>query len=61
VTIVHNAEGAYRHDDKTILFTVITRYEMSELTAAMAESDPHAFVSISDTVKILGHFYEPDP
>ncbi|AVK63116.1 hypothetical protein C5Z26_02800 [Lactobacillus sp. CBA3606] len=61
VTIVHNAEGAYRHDDKTILFTVITRYEMSELTAAMAESDPHAFVSISDTVKILGHFYEPEP
>jgi len=61
VTIVHNAEGAYRHDDKTILFTVITRYEMSELTAAMSESDPHAFVSISDTVKILGHFYEPEP
>ncbi|BDZ31008.1 YitT family protein [Lactiplantibacillus sp. WILCCON 0030] len=61
VTIVHNAEGAYKHDDKTILFTVITRYEMSELTAAMSESDPHAFVSISDTVKILGHFYEPEP
>lgn len=61
VTIVHNAEGAYQHDDKTILFTVITRYEMPELKAAMAESDPHAFVSISDTVKILGHFYEPKP
>lgn len=61
VTIVHNAEGAYKHDDKTILFTVITRYEMSELTAAMSESDPHAFVSISDTVKILGHFYESEP
>jgi len=61
VTIVHNAEGAYKHDDKTILFTVITRYEMSELTAAMSESDPHAFVSISDTVKILGRFYEPEP
>ncbi|QEA32554.1 YitT family protein [Secundilactobacillus malefermentans] len=59
ITIVHDAEGAYHHDTKTILFTVISRYEMSELEEAMEESDPKAFVSISDTVKILGHFYEP--
>jgi len=59
ITIVHGAEGAYRHDEKTILFTVITRYEMDELEVAMEEADPHAFTSISDTVKVLGHFYEP--
>lgn len=59
ITIVHGAEGAYRHDEKTILFTVITRYEMDALETAMEESDPKAFVSISDTVKVLGHFYEP--
>lgn len=59
ITIVHGAEGAYRHDEKTILFTVITRYEMDELEVAMEEADSHAFVSISDTVKVLGHFYEP--
>lgn len=59
ITIVHDAEGAYQHDAKTILFTVISRYEMHDLQVAMQESDPHAFVSISDTIKILGHFYEP--
>ena len=59
ITIVHDAEGAYQHDEKTILFTVISRYEMHDLQAAMRDSDPKAFVSISDTVKILGHFYEP--
>ncbi|MCI1599728.1 MAG: YitT family protein, partial [Levilactobacillus sp.] len=59
ITIVHGAEGAYRHDEKTILFTVITRYEMDALETAMEEADPKAFVSISDTVKVLGHFYEP--
>ncbi|KLD59312.1 membrane protein, partial [Lactiplantibacillus plantarum] len=42
VTIVHIAEGAIQHDAKPIIFTVITRYEMGELKAAMAESDPHA-------------------
>ncbi|EHL95962.1 hypothetical protein HMPREF9103_02701 [Lentilactobacillus parafarraginis F0439] len=61
ITIVHNAEGAYQHDAKTILFTVISRYEMGELEEALLESDPNAFASISDSVKILGRFYEPKP
>ncbi|KLD60260.1 hypothetical protein WP50_11755 [Lactiplantibacillus plantarum] len=49
VTIVHNAEGAYQHDDKTILFTVITRYEMGELKAVIAECDADDLVSIRVT------------
>ena len=61
ITIVHGAEGAYKHDTKTILFTVISRYEQSELRKAMEESDPHAFVSIADNVHIMGRFYEPQP
>ncbi|KRN29531.1 hypothetical protein IV38_GL000416 [Lactobacillus selangorensis] len=58
ITIVHDAEGAYKHQEKTILFTVISRYEMHDLESAMYHSDPHAFVSITSAVKILGHFYE---
>ncbi|WP_281165008.1 YitT family protein [Liquorilactobacillus sicerae] len=61
ITIVHDAEGAYRHDQKTVLLTVISRYEKPELKAAMKESDPYAFVSISDNVEIMGRFYEPEP
>ena len=61
ITIVHGAEGAYKHDEKTILFTVISRYEQPELRRAMAESDPHAFVSIAENVHIMGRFYEPEP
>ena len=61
ITIVHGAEGAYRHDKKTILFTVVSRYEQYELKKAMQESDPHAFVSIAENVHIMGHFYEPEP
>ncbi|MCY9806781.1 YitT family protein [Lentilactobacillus senioris] len=61
ITIVNDVEGAYRHESKTILFTVISAFEMSELEAALEESDPNAFASVSDTVKILGRFYEPKP
>lgn len=61
ITIVNDVEGAYRHESKTILFTVISAFEMSELEEALEESDPNAFASVSDTVKILGRFYEPKP
>lgn len=59
ITIVHDAEGAYHHDTKTILFTVISRYEMGDLEEAMDEADSNAFVSMSEIYKVLGHFYEP--
>jgi uncharacterized membrane-anchored protein YitT (DUF2179 family) len=59
ITIIHGAEGAYNHKEKTVLFTIVSRYEMPELEAAMQVADPHAFVSITDTIKIMGHFYEP--
>ncbi|WP_461218273.1 YitT family protein [Lapidilactobacillus salsurivasis] len=59
ITIVHDAEGAFKHEEKTILFTVISRYEMHDLSDAMAKSDPYAFVSITESFKIMGHFYEP--
>lgn len=59
ITIVHDAEGAYHHDTKTILFTVISRYEMPDLEEAMSEADSKAFVSVSEIYKVLGHFYEP--
>lgn len=58
ITIVHDAEGAYHHDTKTILFTVISRYEMPDLEEAMSEADSKAFVSVSEIYKVLGHFYE---
>lgn len=59
ITIVHDAEGAFHHEEKTVLFTIITRAEIYELEAAMKRSDPYAFVSITESVKIMGHFYEP--
>jgi uncharacterized membrane-anchored protein YitT (DUF2179 family) len=59
ITIMHDAEGAYRHEEKTVLLTVISQYELHDLTQVMYESDPHAFVSVTPTVRILGHYYEP--
>ncbi len=60
ITIINEAEGAYKHDKQTVLLTVVTRYELPLLRTAMKEADKKAFVSIADNVQILGHFYEEE-
>ena len=59
ITIIHGAEGAYKHDKKEVLFTVISQYEQYEVREALNEADPHAFMSIWRIERIMGNFYEP--
>ncbi|KRM33461.1 hypothetical protein FC83_GL002852 [Agrilactobacillus composti DSM 18527 = JCM 14202] len=59
ITIVHDAEGAYKRQEKTILFTVISQFEIYDLENAMKLADANAFVSITSAVKIIGRFIEP--
>ncbi|MGX7196054.1 YitT family protein [Enterococcus olivae] len=58
ITIINEAEGAFRHDKQTVLLTVVTRFELPMLRQAMREADQQAFVSIAENVQILGRFYE---
>ena len=60
ITIISEVEGAFHHDQKKVLITVVTRYELPMVKQIMHESDPKSFVSISDNVQILGRFYEED-
>lgn len=57
ITVLNDeAEGAYDHRKKTVLLTVITRYELNQLEEAIEEADPNSFVSISENVHTLGKF-----
>jgi uncharacterized membrane-anchored protein YitT (DUF2179 family) len=60
VTILNNTEGGYTHEKRTVLLTVITMYEYQDFKAIIAKNDPHAFVSISENVRVLGKFEEVD-
>lgn len=55
ITVV-NAEGGYSHEGNTMLMTVTTRYELSELRKTILEVDPSSFVNVLETVEILGRF-----
>ncbi|MGY3750081.1 YitT family protein [Vagococcus acidifermentans] len=59
ITILNQAEGAYTHEQQTVLITVLTRDQIPVLRTAIKESDRHAFVSIADNVTILGNFFDP--
>lgn len=55
ITVVEG-EGAYTKERRKILFIVISRYELSEVKAIIRESDPNAFVNITQTVEVMGSF-----
>jgi len=48
--------GGYTGEDKLMLMTVTTRYELSALRAMIRETDPKAFVTIVETVSVMGDF-----
>ena len=60
VTILNNSEGGYTHKKRTVLLSVITMYEYQDFKHIIAKYDPHAFVSISENVRVLGKFEEVD-
>ena len=58
ITILNDAEGAFSHAEQKVLITIITRDQIPFLEHAMRNSDPKAFVSISENVTVMGNFYE---
>ncbi|CAM3819011.1 YitT family protein [Alkalicoccus chagannorensis] len=59
ITII-DGQGAYTREDKKVLFTVITRYELEVIRWVLRDIDPEAFVSISQSVQVVGNFRKDD-
>lgn len=55
VTIVP-AKGAFSNEDKKLLITVISRYELFELKKIVESTDSNAFTSILKTEAVIGRF-----
>ncbi len=59
ITIIP-ATGAYTGSKKSMLYLVITRYELYDLERIISETDPDAFTNIVQTVGIFGFFRQND-
>lgn len=53
VTIL-NGEGGYRRDPKKILYSVITRLEVTKVKDIVYDEDPKAFITITDVYDVFG-------
>ncbi|WP_128894754.1 YitT family protein [Longirhabdus pacifica] len=60
ITVI-NTRGAYTNEEREMLMTVTTRYELAELKKMIKDADPDAFVNIVETVGIMGQFQHLDP
>ena len=49
--------GAYTGSNKKILMTVITRYQLTDIKRLINETDPQAFVNITETKEVMGAFH----
>ncbi|WP_046174222.1 YitT family protein [Domibacillus indicus] len=54
---VMDAKGAYSGESRSVLMTVITRYQLNEVKQMIHEVDPQAFVNITQTVEVMGLFH----
>ncbi|MFC5529147.1 YitT family protein [Cohnella yongneupensis] len=55
VTII-KTRGAYTSEERDMLMTVATRYELAELRKIILEVDKKAFVNIVQTIDVIGEF-----
>lgn len=53
---VMEGEGAFSKAKRKILFTVITQYELAFVKDIIKKVDPDAFVTVNQTLEIMGNF-----
>lgn len=60
ITIIHDVEGAYGHEEKTVLVTIIDHADLHEINQTIFANDKNAFVSVSQVMHVYGRFKEQD-
>ena len=56
---VLNATGAYSQEKKDMVFSVMAKREVPRAREIVRETDPHAFVIITDVYEVLGKGFKP--
>lgn len=58
VTLLHGM-GGYTHEERTVIYTVITQSEISQLKEIVQDIDPKAFMVIGQAHEALGEGFRP--
>lgn len=55
---VLEGEGSYEHQERKVVYSVVSASESGKITKIIKEVDPNAFVNILKTERLLGNFYK---
>ena len=55
------AKGMYTHDEKEMIFLVVSRREVRNVQQKIKEFDPRAFVVVTDAYDTFGQGFKPFP
>lgn len=53
-----DAEGSYEHQERKIVYSVVSRAECKDILDGIKEVDPKAFVNVINTQQVSGRFYQ---
>ena len=51
------AEGAYTHDEETIVYMIVSSFELKSAVALARKVDPHVFITATSLIQVYGNFY----
>ena len=55
---VIEAEGSYEHQERKIVYSVVSRAECKQIVQDIKKADPDAFVNVINTQHVSGRFYQ---
>lgn len=54
---IMNGEGPYEHEERQVVYSVVSRSESKEVIEAIRKTDSHAFINAVKTEHLAGKFY----
>lgn len=51
-------EGGYSHTPKSVLYMVVNEFEVEDVIEACKSVDPHVFISVNKTERVVGNYYQ---
>ncbi len=50
-------EGSYEHDEKKVVYSIVSSHEANKIVTAIRNAEPDAFINIFRSERIIGRFY----
>ena len=52
-----DGEGSYEHDEKKVVYSIVSSNEVNKIVTAIRDAEPDAFINVFKSERISGRFY----